>query len=44
MDVFVVQHVHEFDEEHESVKFIGAYSTEDAANKARATSTTARVR
>lgn len=31
MDVYVVQHVHEIDEENEDVKFIGVYSSEETA-------------
>jgi hypothetical protein len=34
MDVFVVQHVHELDLDDEDVKFIGVYSSEQAANAA----------
>lgn len=34
MDVFVVQHVHEIDEDHEDVKMIGVYSTEAKAREA----------
>src|SRR6266851_5889942 len=37
MKVFTVQHVHEFDDGHEDLKFIGVYSTrpkaEDAVNR-----------
>ena len=35
MDVFVVQHVHEIDEDDEDVKFIGVYSTEESARRAQ---------
>ena len=34
MDVFVVQHVHELEDESEDVKLIGVYSSEDAATSA----------
>ena len=34
MDVFVVQHLHELDDESEDVKLIGVYSSEEA-RKAR---------
>lgn len=34
MDVFVVQHVHDREEGAEDVKFIGVYSTEEAAREA----------
>jgi len=34
VDVFVVQHVHEFDDGTEDVKLIGVYSTEERANAA----------
>lgn len=34
MYVFVVQHVHEIDEDNEDVKLIGVYSSEQAANAA----------
>jgi len=31
--VFVVQHVHEFDEDNEDVKFIGVYTSHTQAQK-----------
>jgi hypothetical protein len=34
MEVFVVQHAHEIEEDKEDVKFIGVYSTEESANAA----------
>jgi hypothetical protein len=34
MDVFVVHHVHEIDEDNEDVKFIGVYSSVELANAA----------
>jgi hypothetical protein len=34
MEVFVVQHVHELEDESEDVKLIGVYSSQDAATKA----------
>ncbi len=34
MEVFVVRHVHEFDDGTEDVKLIGVYSTEERANAA----------
>ncbi len=34
MDVFLVHHVHEIDEDSEDVKLIGVYSTEDGAQAA----------
>ena len=34
MDVFVVQHVHEREDESEDVKLIGVYSSRDAATTA----------
>lgn len=34
MDVFVLQHVHRFADDDESVKFIGVYSSEEAARAA----------
>jgi hypothetical protein len=34
MDVFVVQHVHELEDESEDVKLIGIYSSQDAARTA----------
>ncbi len=32
--VFVIQHVHEIQEDNEDVKFIGVYSTEESARAA----------
>ncbi len=32
--VFVIQHVHEMEDEQEDVKFIGVYSTEESAKTA----------
>jgi hypothetical protein len=34
MEVFVVQHVHELEDESEDVKLIGVYSSQDAAASA----------
>ena len=34
MDVFLVQHVHELDEDREDVKLIGVYATEEGAQAA----------
>ena len=34
MNVFVLQHVHELDEDREDVKFIGVYATEEGAQAA----------
>lgn len=33
--VYILWHVHEFDDEHEDAKLIGVYATEDEANAAR---------
>ena len=34
MEVFLLQHIHEFDDGHEDVKFIGVFSSREAANAA----------
>lgn len=34
MEVYIVQHVHEFEDSHEDYKFIGVYSTRQKAEEA----------